>query len=409
MRAWGPVLAILAAALVAAGASAGPACPYTGGAATVRVPGAPFAVVSTPDGCWLFVSLENRPGGGGGVSVLQNFEGHYTLIRTVRLPGGADGLALTHDGSNLVIADGDSVVILDVARLQSGQANPIVDRLNEGPDAGAFYPAVTPDDRLLFVSDEALARISVWDLGRRGPARAGRPVLLGRIPMGAAPVGMALSADGQRLYAISQISPPELGLGVRCEPGALGDTGLLPEGMLTIIDVARAAAQPSRSILAMTGAGCSPVRVSLDPDGHRAWITARGEDALVDIDLDQAEHLGLHARHGRRPVGPAPVGIAIRPDGGQIWISDSDRFDTQKGFLEEVALPSGAHLRMAAGRVPRDLTFLPGGTVLVTAVTGSSALLFVDTTALPSAAAPLVEGEPTERFKRAGEATEPAP
>ncbi len=89
---------------------------------------------------------------------------------------------------------------------------------------------------------------------------------------------------------------------------------------------------PVLAILAMTGAGCSPVRVALAPDGHRAWITARGEDALVDTDLDQAEHLGLHAPHGRRPVGPAPVDIAIRPDGNQIWISDSDRVRHPEGL-----------------------------------------------------------------------------
>jgi DNA-binding beta-propeller fold protein YncE len=395
------ILAAFAAGCLAGGrARAAPACAYTAGSTALRLPGAPFSIASTADGCWLFVSLENETGGGGGLAVLRNTAGRYGLVRTIRLPQSADGLQLTHDGAELAVADNDAVVILDVGRLESGDGSPVVDRLNEGPDAGAFYTAITPDDHLLFVSDENQARLSVWDLGRGGSGSQ-RPVLIGHIPMGAAPVGMTLSPDGQRLYATSQVSPRQLGLPVRCSPGDASDKRLMPEGMLSVIDVARAAADPSHAILAMTGAGCAPVRVALDPDGRRAWITARGEDALVDIDLVAAEHLGPHAPHGRRPVGPAPIGIAIRPDDAEIWITDSDRFDTQKGYLEEVALPSGAHLRAAAGRFPRDLIFLPGSTVLVAAITGSDALLFVDTAILPRASAPLVEGEPTERFKDA--------
>ena len=404
MRAWGPIIAgLVLAVLVCGEAKAAPACAYAGGSAALRLPGAPFSLAATPDGCWLFVSLENETGGGGGLAVLRNTAGRYGLVRTVRLPQSADGLQLTHDGAELAVADNDAVVILDVGRLESGDGSPIVDRLNEGPDAGAFYAAITPDDHLLFVSDENQARLSVWDLGRGGPGSQ-RPVLIGHIPMGAAPVGMTLSPDGQRLYATSQVSPRQLALPVRCSPGDPGDKRLTPEGMLSVIDVARAAADPSHAILAMTGAGCAPVRVALDPDGRRAWITARGEDALVDIDLDAAEHLGPHAPHGRRPVGPAPIGIAIRPDDAEIWITDSDRFDTQKGYLEELALPSGAHLRATAGRFPRDLVFLPGGTVLAAAVTGSDALLFVDTSALPHATAPLAEGEPTERYAASADA-----
>jgi DNA-binding beta-propeller fold protein YncE len=401
MRVW---LLIFAVGLLASGpALADPACPYTGGSGAVAVPGAPFAVASTPDGCWLFASLESQSGGGGGLAVLHNTAGRYALVRTIHLPQAADGLVLTHDGAELAVADNDAVIILDVARLESGADSAVVDRLNEGPSAGAFYAAITPDDRLLFVSDENQARISVWDLGRAGGSGPRRPVLIGHIPTGPLPVGMALSSDGQRLYATSQVSPAGLGLPVRCSPGDPGDKRLLPEGMLSVIDVARAAADPSRATLAVAGAGCSPVRVALDPNGRKAWITARGEDALVDLDLDAAEHLGPHAPHGRRPLGPAPVGIAIRPDDAQIWVTDSDRFDTQKGFLEEVALPSAAHLRAAAGRFPRDLIFLPGGKVLVAAVTGSGVLLFVDTSALPRATAPLAEGEPTERYTSASQ------
>ena len=62
------------AGLVAVGlaASAQAKCAYNAGAATIDVPGSPFAAEATADGCWLFASLMDvTPGAGGGVAVLK--------------------------------------------------------------------------------------------------------------------------------------------------------------------------------------------------------------------------------------------------------------------------------------------------------------------------------------------------
>jgi DNA-binding beta-propeller fold protein YncE len=219
----------------------------------------------------------------------------------------------------LVVATGDTATALDVKRLESGVGDPLLGYVPEGDGAGAVYVAITPDDRLLFVSDQARAEITVSDLHRARLEGFGPKMILGRIPVGAQPVGLAVSGNGKRLYATSIFADPVLKFPARCKPEAPGGTGpSRSEGALAVIDVARAATDPAHAVLAVAPAGCSPVRIKLDSKGRRAWVTARGEDALLTFDLDALEASGSAAPHTRIAVGAAPVGLAVRPDDGQV-------------------------------------------------------------------------------------------
>jgi DNA-binding beta-propeller fold protein YncE len=378
MRGW--FLGVLAGlSLGAAGAAAAAPCAYTGGAATVELPGRPFMAESTADGCWLFVSMGHLEGdkmGSGGVAVLRNEAGRFRVMGMTPLKDYPGGLALSHDGRTLAVATEASVAILDVARLEAGEAGAVTAVLPAG--AGAIYLAISRDDRLLFVSEERRARVSVIDFAKaRG---VGEKAEIGVIAVGRAPVGLAMSTDGARLYVTSESVGKEV-FEAACQPEG-GEGRQHPEGVLTVIDVAQAGKDPAKSVVGVRKAGCNPVRVALAPDESIAWVTARGEDRLEGFAARKLAGASAAAPEIAVKVGAAPIGIAVRPDGQQIWIADSNRFGHNRPGLLTVVSPAGQVLRTAAtGLFPRDIRFLPDGKTLVVAQYGSRAVQFVPTDA----------------------------
>ncbi len=125
----------------------------------------------------------------GGVAVLERERGNLELRRVVPL-GLRDnlvtGIVLTHDG-NLLIATAqgpgmpsrppdNAVAFLDVSRLESGKGNALLGMIRDGDRAGSVYVDVSADDRLAFVSDERMRRVTV-DVSqkRRCTTALGRP------------------------------------------------------------------------------------------------------------------------------------------------------------------------------------------------------------------------------------------
>src|ERR1700679_1709220 len=85
----------------------------------VTLPGSPFTALPSADGCWLFVSLSKESGAdNAGLAVLRRVDGAVTVTRTVSLPGTPAGMALTHDGTLLMVANGSGVPVFDVERLE---------------------------------------------------------------------------------------------------------------------------------------------------------------------------------------------------------------------------------------------------------------------------------------------------
>src|SRR5947208_388214 len=82
---------------------------------TVEVPGRPFGVAISPDGCWVFATLV--PSGKlPGLAVLRHDGGRLTMDRFLPLNGGPTGIAITPDGKRLLVTTGGSIEVLDVAR-----------------------------------------------------------------------------------------------------------------------------------------------------------------------------------------------------------------------------------------------------------------------------------------------------
>jgi DNA-binding beta-propeller fold protein YncE len=285
---------------------------------SVALPGVPSAVVATPDGCTIFVSLpSDDPKRPSAIAVLSRRDGEVSLLRRVEAKGRVGGLALTADGGMLAASTGGGVALFDTARLVAGQGDPLIADVDEGAKGGSLNVAFSRDDRLLFVANSASKSIGVFDPARL--ARHDPGARRGDIPVGEWPAGMALSPDGRWLYATVLFVE---GKPTDCGPPD-GQTPWVAPGELAVIDVAKAASSPATAVVARVAAGCGPARVAVSPSGDVAYVTAQGDGAVQVIRTDRLLTDPAHAVAGRVEAGAFPVGIATTA--GSIFVTTGDQ------------------------------------------------------------------------------------
>jgi hypothetical protein len=371
-RMWiGPAILIAAGAAARMNAQALPSgCnePLASASVTIALPGNPFAVKPTSDGCWVFASVS---GANGGIAVLKRQDGRIAMVRVVPVAPAPAGIVLTHDGKLLIAAATSSAVVLDVARMIAGEENPILGTFSgvERNFFGSVYANVTADDKLLFISQESAQSVTVIDLERARANAFKSDAIIGNIPVGGAPIALTFSADGKWLYTTSEGAAPQWNWPKACKPEGPPQTteqiaarksdaerrlpalqaqlagasekgaaqlqeqiDLLkafisspsapqlvnPEGAVIVVDVARARTDPSNAVAGRIPAGCSPVRMAISPDDRRIYVTARNSNAVEAFDTTKLLADPDHARLGMAPVGEAPVPVAVIDGGGKL-------------------------------------------------------------------------------------------
>jgi DNA-binding beta-propeller fold protein YncE len=350
----------------------------------VSLRGSPFGVVTTADGRWSFVGLAD-----GQIDVMSDASFAPTLVRTITVPGqrgatrGASpdsiatlGLSLTHDGRYLLAADDETgAVVIDAARAEQGLPNPVLGVLSAGTGSssrsgtGAIEVTASPSGDYAFVTLEYDGGgIAVYNL-RRALATSFRDSgFVGTVPLGLAPVGIAVSPNGKLIYATSELARSALATLARRR--AAGQ-----EGTLSVVDLRRAETSPRSSVLATVPAGCGAVRVVVSANGGVVWVTARESDALLAFSADALRRDPGRALLADVRVGEAPVGLALIDGGRRVAVTDSNRFGAT-GASSGVTLVSTAAARahraavigsVAAGGFPREMALEPdGATLLVT-------------------------------------------
>jgi DNA-binding beta-propeller fold protein YncE len=228
------------------------------------------------------------------------------------------------------------------------------------------------------VSLERRAAVAMIDLPK---ALAGdKAAIAGMIPTAPTPVGLTLSADGQRLFVTSEKARGAQNLPPSCnDPAAEKHSG--PHGVLQVVDVAKAMSKPNEATIGVMIAGCSPVRVVLSPNGKTAWVTARGDGELKAFDVSAVGGAGPAGTFHSVKVGTAPVGVAVRPDGAQVWVANSDRFgNPPQGKLSVLWLGDQAMMQeLPSGPFPRELKFLPDGVTLAVTEFDGKSLALIET------------------------------
>jgi DNA-binding beta-propeller fold protein YncE len=340
--------------------------------ATLPAPSYPFGVAVTADGRWGFASL------GGSLAVLQLSAGRAPRpVRMITQPQPAvAGVALSHDGRLLLIADEASgAIVVSVRAAEQGSQHAVLGTLSApGSASGAIEAAVSPDGRYAFVSMETSDQIAVFNLAKAMASGFGSGTYVGSIPTQVAPVGLAFSPDGSWLYSTSELQ---------------GRTSEL--GTIAVISVGRAETDPAGSVIDRVLAGCQPVRVTTSADGRVVWVTARASDALLAFSAAGLRTDPAHSLLAVVGVGEAPVGLAFARHGSLIVVADSDRFSSagRSASLAVVDVAAALGRRPAligylpAGGFPRDVASDPGGGIVLVANYMSRQLETVNIGALP--------------------------
>lgn len=323
------------------------------------MPGDPFAIVTTHDGRWSFASLGPR------IGLFSDDSFVPRLVRQFPVPGTSAGMALTADGSDLVVADsGSGATVMDVAAAIAGTEGAVVGTMTDPGRSGATGVAISPDERYAFVTQEKSSALDVFDLAAAIDGKS--PTLVGAAPLGPAPVGVAVSPDGKWLYATSQ-----------------GGSGR--DGLLSVLDLHRAETDPAHSVVASAAAGCSPVRVVVSADGTVVWVTARGSNTVLAFDAAVLRTSSTHARLAEVAVGAAPVALAFIGDGRYLLVTDSNRFSgSAAGDVRIVDLAAALARRPAVvarvegGGFPRDVAVEPGRNTILVANYGSQEIQAID-------------------------------
>ena len=358
---------------------------------TISLPSAPFMVAPSKDGCWVFVSLTGR-GENSGIAVLKRSGGKTELVRVVPFPSSPTGIALTHDGKLLIGAATNMTVIADVKKMTDGAPDAVAGSFAGG--RGSIYANTTADDKLLFVAEENGQSITVIDL--EGARRNGyKPdAIVGKIPVGLAPIALTLSPDDKWLYTTSQVATPDWNWPKACKPeGAPVPDSVItnPEGAVIVIDVARAKTDPAHAVAARVPAGCSPVRMTSSPKSDRIYVSARNSNAVLEFDTSKLVSDSAHAMVGIAPTGDAPVPVMTVDKGRRLVVGNSNRFggrgepqsltvlDTAK-ISEGLAAVQGT---IPAGSFPREMAVSSDERTLFLTNFGSNSLQVLDIEHLP--------------------------
>lgn len=325
------------------------------------VPGPP-GLPSTPVGVvtdrgWAFVTeMAGYQPDTGLVSVLRLTAGTGRVERTVAVPGAPFGAALADRNLLLIANYAGGLDLLDIHRLETGHPSPLLGALRS---RGSGDAEVAVDGAYAFVSEENSADVAVYRLSAPGPhllttlRQPGR--LVGEVPVGPRPVGIAVDRQDHTLYVVSQAGGPS------------------GQGELTAIGLRLAEHHPTVAIKGAIPAGCDPVRVTLSAHGSLAWVTDRGANSVLAFRLDP-HHRAPATLVAAARVGPAPVGIRVIDHGAVLLVADSNRFAQPEHRQTLAVLDTAALLArrtsligyLPAGAFPRQFSANPSGDVLFT-------------------------------------------
>jgi DNA-binding beta-propeller fold protein YncE len=360
----------------------------------LRLGGSPFGIATTADGRWAFVDevgghvVAHGDGAGGQVAVLADDGFTPRVVRTIGVRGDAVGNSLTRDGRYLLVADGSNgATVVSVHRAETGARDAVLGTLSrhraQAGGGGAIEVASSPDGHYAFVSIEYGGGIAVYDLRAALADDFHKSTYLGTVRLGLAVVGMAVSPDGRRLYATSELAVGTSALGARPRSQF--------HGSLSVISISQAARDPQQAVLAAVPAGCSPVRVAVSSDGSTVWVTARESNRLLAFSAGKLLSDPKHARLAAVHVGEAPVGLALVSGGRDVIVADSNRFGVPGARAELTVVSTAAALAhrpavvgtIPAGSFPREMAVEPDGQTLLVSNFGSDELEAVDVGALP--------------------------
>ncbi len=290
------------------------------------------------------------------------------------------GLAITHDGRKLYVADAGHGVV-DVVDTTS---NSTIRTLTVGTDPVAI--TLTPDGQRAWVANTNTASHSISVIDTSTDTLVGSAIDLG---IGFSPTGVAFTLDGTRAYVSGFIAFTAEVLVIDVASDAIlttipmpGPTGLVVtkdgskvlvadynSGAVQVIDTATNTLGPAITL------ATRPASIALTPDGTSAYVTNPGSNTVSVIDVArlavvQTIAVGLQPEGtGGGFIGPNIITTNCAGCGSLDIFDDSDL--TARGFGQFVNFNNGI-LTAFKWTTSRTISLLAGGGTIRT--TSASAL-----------------------------------
>jgi serine/threonine protein kinase/DNA-binding beta-propeller fold protein YncE len=290
--------------------------------------GDPFGIAVSGDGKAVFVTTDTAlqvftVGSDGSLS----FARSYSLGSATSAGRVATTVILTRDNKYLLVAADDGIQVLDAAAAENGDSSVLVGTLQvPGIDRGgrAIDVAVTPDGHYAFVSLQFGDVVGVFNL-HRAIHTDFRSAYVGPLNVGVQPVGLAVSPDGQTLYATNFVADAAT------------------PGTLTVISVVKATNERSikSAVKTRVRTGCQPARVIVSSDSKTVWVTLRQSNYLLGYSAKLLRSDPAKALQAKVKVGQWPINLALVKDESRIVVSDNNGNDTSgkaSSFTHNVAV-----------------------------------------------------------------------
>lgn len=379
---------------------------------TVNVGGSPQQLVASPDGKYLYVTIDNGAAQAGSLCVLQNAAGTFSLLTTLNvgtaprgvavLPSGAQvfvagsgnnvvtiigvagngsffvvntianvlstpqGLAVTPDGSLLLVACAGSATVFGIKT-----EFPTSARKTFKVGAGPQQIAMSPGGDYAFVTNQSDGTVSVLSC-------VGSTVLGAPITVGGQPNGIAASADGGLVFAANGSSLNVLtlaqyqGAGAQTVTGAITDVTVAPDvsaavgwanHLLKFSNVTLSTGVFVYSLSAgtiarqLTGARLVAFAYSPGVQDHLAYVTQMGESSVSVIStstFQPVSTLAVPAKDGIKKR--QPTRLSVSADGRLVFVLVDD------GSLQSSVVVWVANLAKKTWELLADVTLFKGAT-----------------------------------------------
>ena len=268
-----------------------------------------------------------------------------TVVATVHVGAGPEGVAISPDGTRLYVAnDGGAVWVLDTSN------NTVVAKVTVGGDP--YGVAITPDGTRVYVTQDNGASVSAIDTSSN--------TVIAKISLPAAPSGVAITPDGRHAYVAS--------------------TGSSTPGTVSVIDTS------SNSVVATVSLPGLPWGVAITPDGRRAYVansipSVSGGTATVSV-IDTSSNTVV----ANVTAGPGiSWGLAITPDGTRAYAATGVLFGSgaNNGVVSVIDTSSNTVIAKVGVADPIGLAVTPDGTRVYVAndfnFSGASSVSVIDT------------------------------
>ena len=244
---------------------------------TIPVGGQPRGSVVSPDGTRVYIGNA----GSNSISVIDT--GPNAVVSSINLGGGPKYLAM-HPAGRILYATLEKASSYAIATIDTASGQ-VLKELDLGGDyLGGI--AVHPDGSLLYAAAYGGSMVLVISTASNE--------IVSQIPL-RAPIDLAVSPDGSRLYAIQGYS------------GYSDNISVLDTIVNTVISSLR--------VNLPNGVPASLVALELLPDGSKLYVTVSDDSSVSIIDTST-----LLARRAESFAGYSPKCLTANPDGSKVYV-----------------------------------------------------------------------------------------